>query len=464
MHFCLRCGQALNADMRFCGSCGTSVRENDSADGCALAASTSRDQPTPVANRPVVLPAIVVPTTGRNQNMLLIVVASAVATIIVAWIYASPYLALRNLKQAAKAGNVGVLREAVDFPALRESLKEELIGRASKKAVAEIERNDNGLEVLGAMLAGGLLNMMIDRFVTPHAIASLVQGKPVDGMPDGLTDLVTRFAESTVSTGYKSFSRFDVHIFTKNPDHPLTLVMMRSSLINWRLNSIRLPDLDGQAKDTEAAPATPAHSAPSFDCAKARSKVEQAICKDSELSKLDAELAIAYKAALSYHPLPSYVRARQVDWLSTIQGVDPKNFVERLREEYRTRIDHLRNASQVVVYSDSEQKFSYAGGDTAVELWQQSDGEWRLSVWGGFVLHRVATEANGRPTFTGCEFEGIVQPPFRREGRNSALSTESDYGITFYISPNTLSLDNEFPGCYGLGRIHSDQLMRVVRR
>jgi uncharacterized protein len=55
--------------------------------------------------------------------------------------------------------------------------------------------------------------------------------------------------------------------------------------------------------------------AANFDCAKARSKVEKAICKDTELGKLDEQLSVAYKTALASHPLPKYVRVRQKDWL-----------------------------------------------------------------------------------------------------------------------------------------------------
>ena len=39
-------------------------------------------------------------------------------------------------------------------------------------------------------------------------------------------------------------------------------------------------------------------SAASFDCAKASSKTEKAICTDPELSKLDEDLASSYKEML----------------------------------------------------------------------------------------------------------------------------------------------------------------------
>src|ERR1035441_10939093 len=70
--------------------------------------------------------------------------------------------------------------------------------------------------------------------------------------------------------------------------------------------------------------------AASFDCTKARSKVEKAICADPELSKLDDQLAVVYKSALAAHPLPSYIRARQRAWLNDLLLiVDEKHFISR---------------------------------------------------------------------------------------------------------------------------------------
>lgn len=45
--------------------------------------------------------------------------------------------------------------------------------------------------------------------------------------------------------------------------------------------------------------ATPAAAAPSFDCTKARSKAEKAVCASPEASALDSEVADAYRLALS---------------------------------------------------------------------------------------------------------------------------------------------------------------------
>lgn len=61
-----------------------------------------------------------------------------------------------------------------------------------------------------------------------------------------------------------------------------------------------------------AAPA----AAASFDCAKARTPVEKAICSDAELSAQDERLAQAYREALARSPQPEAVRLWQRHWLA----------------------------------------------------------------------------------------------------------------------------------------------------
>lgn len=59
----------------------------------------------------------------------------------------------------------------------------------------------------------------------------------------------------------------------------------------------------------------PAHAA-SFDCAKAATKVENLICGDTALSKLDEELNAAYKAALQDEGQAGSIKQAQKQWVT----------------------------------------------------------------------------------------------------------------------------------------------------
>ncbi len=191
--------------------------------------------------------------------------------------------------------------------------------------------------------------------------------------------------------------------------------------------------------------------AASFDCAKARSKTEKAICGDPELSKLDEQLAAAYKAALAIHPLPSCVRSRQVDWLGSL----PDGDTERLKKEFRSRIDHLMNAREVMVYSDAERAFSHDGGDDAVELWNVG-GKWHLSVWGGGRINETK--------YYTCEFEGTVTEPYKPNGSNLAVGT-GDEKLSFALTPGAFRFAGAPDICIGMGSIPAEhELKRVLKK
>jgi uncharacterized protein len=94
----------------------------------------------------------------------------------------------------------------------------------------------------------------------------------------------------------------------------------------------------------------PALHATSFDCKKARTNVEHAICSSAELSKADDELATAYHAAMEQIPpgaKPDFV-AGQRAWLHAIaircQGKNGSEGMQNcLLEFYRERTDALKN-------------------------------------------------------------------------------------------------------------------------
>lgn len=80
----------------------------------------------------------------------------------------------------------------------------------------------------------------------------------------------------------------------------------------------------------------PAHAA-SFDCGKATTKVEKLICSDAAISKLDEELAAAYKTALRGENQDS-IRQTQKQWMKGRNGCADAVCVKRT---YETRLQGL---------------------------------------------------------------------------------------------------------------------------
>ncbi|PRX31587.1 Protein of unknown function (DUF2939) [Paraburkholderia sp. BL18I3N2] len=95
--------------------------------------------------------------------------------------YASPYIALNNLKRAADARDAQTVNQYVDFPALRESLKEQVAGLLTRRLGAH--SNGNPLAAIGAMIGVALIGPLVDAYATPDGVAALLNGMPPRGDP-----------------------------------------------------------------------------------------------------------------------------------------------------------------------------------------------------------------------------------------------------------------------------------------
>lgn len=81
--------------------------------------------------------------------------------------------------------------------------------------------------------------------------------------------------------------------------------------------------------------------AASFDCAKARTKVEHIICDTPEISKLDEELAITYKAAVKDKTRVSAIKHAQKRWMMERNGCAD---AECVKGAYEKRLSLLQPA------------------------------------------------------------------------------------------------------------------------
>jgi uncharacterized protein len=77
----------------------------------------------------------------------------------------------------------------------------------------------------------------------------------------------------------------------------------------------------------------------SFDCGKAKTLVEHAICSDKQLSILDELLMTSYKKALAYSSDPSTLKTTQREWLKSER--DSCKDVDCLKQAYTLRLSAL---------------------------------------------------------------------------------------------------------------------------
>lgn len=102
--------------------------------------------------------------------------AGAAIFLVAAYVFALPYITVHQIRQAVKARDSVALSEHIDFPSVRLSLKDQLNAALMGKIQSD-EMKDNPFAALGMMLAGPLVDKMLEAYVTPAGIGQLLSGK-----------------------------------------------------------------------------------------------------------------------------------------------------------------------------------------------------------------------------------------------------------------------------------------------
>lgn len=178
-----------------------------------------------------------------NRKLIIRLGLTAGAVFVLAYA-ASPLLAARSLVQAARIGDEKALERQVDFPAFRASLKDELNARMMVEMRKDKRLGDSGLSGLGMLLAPALVGGAVDAFVTPQAIALMVQEgrtpKPEIKRPEPAeTKAENKRVRQT--WGYRDLDTFAVTLTRDDqPDEQVSLLMKRRNLFGWKLAAIDL--------------------------------------------------------------------------------------------------------------------------------------------------------------------------------------------------------------------------------
>lgn len=99
----------------------------------------------------------------------LLLLLSFAALMVGGWYFASPWLAMKSIVDAAEAGDEAALEERIDFARLRE-------GADSQISDAIDERTQGGgvLERIGGRIASEIAGRVADEAITPRGITNLV--------------------------------------------------------------------------------------------------------------------------------------------------------------------------------------------------------------------------------------------------------------------------------------------------
>ena len=184
-----------------------------------------------------------------SKNLQVSIVA--IILLVFAFVYTSPYLTIYQIRQALKNEDSAALAAYVDFPSVRQGIKDQLNTELVKKFPEHAQASEGGFAAFGALLASSMVDKMVDVMVSPQGVAMLLQGKklkeslPFQTQPEQSEQQQTQAGaqakEKLSYRGkYQAFNRFVVQIQYPYPKPPVTVTMQRQGL-SWKVTQIVLP-------------------------------------------------------------------------------------------------------------------------------------------------------------------------------------------------------------------------------
>ena len=158
------------------------------------------------------------------------------------YVVAAPFITVYRMKSAAENHDGEALSDHIEFPSVRQSLKDQMNAMFTKKMVEDEEMKDNPFAALGAVFAGVIVDKMVDAYVTPAGITQLMAGeKPQSGAEqgDGSTGSTELKPLEDASMSYESLDKFVVKI--KDADGRVVKFVLRRRGIGWKLTEIIIP-------------------------------------------------------------------------------------------------------------------------------------------------------------------------------------------------------------------------------
>ncbi|CAN7301361.1 DUF2939 domain-containing protein [Caballeronia sp. LjRoot34] len=198
---------------------------------------------------------------SRTSKSVVITLLVVVVVAVLGVIYASPYIALDRLKRAADARDAQTVNQYVDFPLLRESLKDQ-VGQLLTRKI-DIQKSGNPLAMIGAMIGAALIGPLVDSYATPDGVAAILNGIPPQGDPGEKPPVPSEASGAVVATpgaapvvaspsapkpppqttaGYRSFDTFAVNYQHGTGDARYSAILRRYGLFSWKLVAVELND------------------------------------------------------------------------------------------------------------------------------------------------------------------------------------------------------------------------------
>ena len=173
-----------------------------------------------------------------NTKNVLFVTFAIIGLAVFFWLYHLPSAAFDEIRKAAEQGDEEKLAVYIDFPALKTSIRQNIIGVDGDQKKRTTPRP---FAAIGRFLGNVIVNSVLDVVVSPPGISALVQGTMPDAInQDGKSEERSAPAEYDVRREYETLSRYVIRFLDKGSNNEkLALVMTRDGL-SWKLSGVRI--------------------------------------------------------------------------------------------------------------------------------------------------------------------------------------------------------------------------------
>ncbi|MGP9689807.1 DUF2939 domain-containing protein [Psychrobacter sp. AOP22-C1-C5] len=157
--------------------------------------------------------------------------------LVAGYLYASPYLALNSIKNAAQARDADKLSSYIDFPSVKQSVKDQFKAKLAAEMITS--ENNDGFEALGSMFATAMIDPIVDGLITPEGVAAIMLKEQEQDSPEA-TGIQEEPKELEYETSYDSFNSFHVDINNTERDDNVKVILHRQGL-SWKITNIDFP-------------------------------------------------------------------------------------------------------------------------------------------------------------------------------------------------------------------------------
>lgn len=156
------------------------------------------------------------------------------------WLFLTPWIAMDGLREAAQSADRDELERRIDFPALRESVKTELLDQIRVETPTG-DGLEGAVASIGNSFAEGFVQGTVDAVVTPDGMAAMLKtGSLVPGRESAAQEMDWQIQ-------LLSFDTFRAYPEGQDREEHPALLFKRDGW-SWKLVGLEIPDRDPAAQ------------------------------------------------------------------------------------------------------------------------------------------------------------------------------------------------------------------------